>query len=206
MSLSKLIVFLGSRGHDNLHKLSNRAQKYGVNSNDLFGYRARALDKGEQDWVPFREFQHRTYDHHCFALYIYMYIHKLCGAQNIQHWGGHPNSGELGRWVQAFLDVLLGLDTALPAFYRVQRLGSWPHTSIFLRICVYFPLLVSKESTVFFSSGLKKMEDSGSSDSTSLSQRSADRRTWGLQPLIFFFNYRGNDMQTAGPTESGSSH
>ncbi|CAJ1418239.1 unnamed protein product, partial [Effrenium voratum] len=25
---------------------------------------------------------------------------------------------------------------------------------------------------------------------------SADRRTWGLQPLIFFFNYRGNDMQT----------
>lgn len=24
--------------------------------------------------------------------------------------------------------------------------------------------------------------------------RSADRRTWGLQPLIFIFNYRGNDM------------
>ncbi|CAE7228520.1 ssuB3, partial [Symbiodinium sp. CCMP2592] len=25
---------------------------------------------------------------------------------------------------------------------------------------------------------------------------SADRRTWGLQPLVFIFNYRGDDMQT----------
>ena len=30
--------------------------------------------------------------------------------------------------------------------------------------------------------------------------RSADRRTWGLQPLIFIFNYRGNDMQSVRPT------
>ncbi|CAE8651899.1 unnamed protein product, partial [Polarella glacialis] len=32
--------------------------------------------------------------------------------------------------------------------------------------------------------------------SSSFFALSADRRTWGLQPLIFLFNYRGDDMTT----------